>query len=221
MTHSHVQSSDGDSIEYQIDSWKHEHRKICSLFCDQSKDSADSLLRLLILKYLIACILKETDSLTEVDKNILEIFATLDLAEVLMETKTVEEKLTALAKWQNNVLEIVGNNPIEILRIGRIYGDTKVRINENHKIHAFLHREVILKEGRAKGSIAQKIHAQKTKEFIQKINSDLLKHPETARWTLDKRANYIEKKLIENNKKQINGKSYKVSTIKLFITGKE
>lgn len=201
---------------YFID-WKHKHPTAYKMLNDVLEDS---VFLNVIAKYL-AIQFMQVDKLTTADKVILKLFAHLDLVDVLVDEKSVEEKHIALAKWEATLLEIVGNNSVEILKIGRTAGSTKVRINENPKIQAYKEREAILKKGRAKGSKSQKDYAAETKQLIEAINSDLLKHSDTARWKLDKRASYIEKKLKENNRKQINGQPYKVSTIKLLITGKE
>jgi len=69
--------------------------------------------------------------------------------------------------------------------------------------------------GRALGAEANKNKTEKSHELILQINADLLKNPDTARWQLDKRAEYIEKQDV----KMVNGKKYSVRTIKNIITG--
>lgn len=75
-------------------------------------------------------------------------------------------------------------------------------------------------QGRPLGAKAQKEYAEESNRMILKINNDLLCHPDTARWGLEKRADYIKDQLIKQSRKQANGKPYKASTIKTKITGK-
>jgi len=143
-----------------------------------------------------------------------------DLVNVLMGEGTSEDKHRALNKWQADMLEIAGNNSARAYEIGHAAGATKVQINANPKIKAIKVRDLNLEKGRAKGAQAQKDYAAETKKLIETLNSDLLKNPNTARWKLGERAEYIKKKLIEMDRKQTNGEPYKTSTIKLLITGK-
>ncbi|MDD2775934.1 MAG: hypothetical protein PHU06_08260 [Gallionella sp.] len=80
-------------------------------------------------------------------------------------------------------------------------------------------QEKNLKAGREIGAKVQKDKAAEAEREMLKINADLLKHPDTARWSLKERASYIEKKLKAQNIKQPNGTPYAFSTIKLKITG--
>lgn len=74
--------------------------------------------------------------------------------------------------------------------------------------------------GRAEGAKKQMEHAAETWRMVEKMNADLLKHPDTARWDLGQRAEYLEKKLKEQGRMQPNGNPYLKSTIKTKITGK-
>lgn len=87
-------------------------------------------------------------------------------------------------------------------------------------IRAKEQRLLALAEGRSVGSKSQKQYAAETDRIVLGINADLLKNPNCARWGLDRRASYIEQKLLEQKRKQPNGKPYKASTIKTKITGK-
>ena len=185
------------------------------------KDAVDDDAVLKLIDEYTTYQLNKADTLTSTDKVTSKVFAHLDLFNVLMDkNNTGEDKHAALANWETTMLEIVGNISAEVLNIGRVVGETKTLINENPKIKAYKERETILKEGRAIGSKSQKKHAADTKKLIEKINSDLLRHSITARWTLNQRAERIEQTLNNTNRKQINGKPYRLSTIKLFITGK-
>ncbi|CAN4266179.1 hypothetical protein MCEREM3_00158 [Methylophilaceae bacterium] len=80
-----------------------------------------------------------------------------------------------------------------------------------------------IKERTEKFKPIRELGAKKNKEkadenhaLILKMNEHLLKNIETARWSLDKRAEFIFEKEI----KQINGKLYSERTIKNIITGK-
>ena len=66
------------------------------------------------------------------------------------------------------------------------------------------------------GAKANKEKADKNHTLISTMNEHLLKNIESARWSLDKRAEYIFNKKI----KQLNGKPYSERTIKNIITGK-
>ncbi len=181
--------------------------------------SKDDLIYLLFDKY-IAPKFDEVSASTPAKKAVSTINVYSNLLNVLMEESTSKEKHLALNKWEADMLEIAGNNSARAFKIGRTAGATKVRVEENPKIEAIQKRKVILDNGRTIGAQIQKNYADETKEFIQIINSDLLKHADTARWTLDERAKHIEKKLVTINRKQINRTPYKFSTIKKFITGK-
>lgn len=203
-------------IESFILAWKQKHYLAFEILNEVLEDGA---ILYLINEYL-SVLIKNSDTLTSADKTILKCFTHFELVDVLMGEKSVEEKFAALSKWENNLLEIIGNDITEVLVIGRVAGATKMRISENPKIRAFKKREESLKKGRIQGAQVQKSYAAATKNMISIINLELLKHPDTARWTLDQRAKHIEGVLIQNNRKQINGKPYKVSTIRLIITGK-
>lgn len=205
-----------ESIKARILTWKNKYPAI--------NQSIKKLTKEELINYLIDIYLEpmtqEAEATNSSDKAISKCIAHLELIDVLMGKKTVEDKLAALTDWESTVLEIAGNNSVEAFKAGRAAGATKVRIKENPKIEAFKIRDSNLEKGRAKGSQAQKEYADETKKLIETLNSDLLKHPISARWKLGERAEYIKKKLIEMDRKQTNGKPYKTSTIKLFITGK-
>lgn len=69
--------------------------------------------------------------------------------------------------------------------------------------------------GRKKGQQTNMNHANKMHADILKINADLLKHPNTARYTLEKRAEYIVK---QPGILQVNGKPYLARTVKDIIS---
>ncbi len=143
------------------------------------------------------------------------------LGRKLMSNSTEEEKQSALTQWEIEQLALAGSDISQVILIARVSGATNVQIDANPKIKAYKKRDEILKKGRSRGKEAQKDYAAETKKTIEIMNSDLLKHANTARWTSNQRAEFIKKRLIQNNRKQINGKPYKASTIKLFITGKD
>ena len=72
-----------------------------------------------------------------------------------------------------------------------------------------------LSEGREQGAKENKEKAEKNKKHMLEINADLLKHPDTARWTTSERADYI----VKRNIKMVNGKPYEKRTIEDIITG--
>jgi hypothetical protein len=82
-------------------------------------------------------------------------------------------------------------------------------------------QEKNLKIGRKKGAAASKRYSIESKELARLINNDLLKHLNTARWGLDKRADHIKIKFEE--KKRMKSKNsteeYSITTIKDWITG--
>ena len=65
------------------------------------------------------------------------------------------------------------------------------------------------------GAKKNKEKADKNHALILKMDEDLLKNIQTARWSLDKRAEYI----CEQKINQLNGKPYSERTIKNIITG--
>jgi hypothetical protein len=65
------------------------------------------------------------------------------------------------------------------------------------------------------GAKKNKEKADRNHALILKMDEDLLKNIQTARWSLDKRAEYI----CEQKIKQLNGKPYSERTIKNIITG--
>ena len=65
------------------------------------------------------------------------------------------------------------------------------------------------------GAKKNKEKADKNHALILKMDEDLLKNIQTARWSLDKRAEYI----CEQKIKHLNGKPYSERTIKNIITG--
>lgn len=117
----------------------------------------------------------------------------------------------------NKVLENSSVEPVKLIN-----GEVKSIIK------AALDRDKTLKAGRSKGAKVNNLRAEAVKELCLRINSELLKNPNTADWTLVKRAKYIAERLpkrqitIENKTykaTQINGENYKASTIKNMITG--
>jgi hypothetical protein len=82
--------------------------------------------------------------------------------------------------------------------------------------------------GRKIGAERNKARAEAVKELAKQINQDLLKHLETARWGLEKRATYIAQQLegrtITVGNKPMNAtmkkdKPYKADTITNWIKG--
>jgi hypothetical protein len=74
-----------------------------------------------------------------------------------------------------------------------------------------------LAQGRKKGSESQKRSAATRLENIERINADLLKHPDTARWTLEERAAHICAKVLKNPK--VN-EAYSLGSMVKLIQGK-
>ena len=207
------------SVAFFLD-WKQKHPVAYDIILNAlAKINAEYVIFYVITKYMTIQF-KKADALTPDDKNILKVIAHFKLLDVLMDKTSNEEKHAALNKWQTTLLEIVGDDHAEILQIGRVVGDTKAHIEVNHKIKAFDERDTNLEKGRSKGAQSQKEHAEEIKQKIYTYNSELLKNSTSARWTLDQRADYIEKKLNGFGIKQINGKPYLFSTIKKMITGK-
>lgn len=117
-------------------------------------------------------------------------------AEKLAKSKKPNEK-----KAGKRLLEMFANNGNAIAE--KTLDDIKERTEKFKPI-----RELGAKKNKEK---AEKNHA-----LILKMNEHLLKNIETARWSLDKRAEFIFEKEI----KQLNGKPYSERTIKNIITGK-
>jgi hypothetical protein len=203
------------SVAFFLD-WKQKHPVAYDII---SETLADDVIFFVIAQYMTIQH-KKADTLTSFDKKILKVIAHFELLNVLMDKKSNDEKHAALSKWQATLLEIVGNDCTEILQIGCVTGDTAAHIEVNHKVKAFDERNANLKKGRFKGARRQKEHSEKIDKLILTINSDLLNHPHSARWTLDQRADYIEKDLSKKKIKQINGEPYLFSTIRKKITGK-
>lgn len=99
-------------------------------------------------------------------------------------------------------------------------GELAAIISNAKALEAHAKRIIALAKGRRMGAEAQKQYAAETQEIIIGINADLLKNPNTARWDLERRADYIAEKLLEQGRRQPNGNPYRVSTIKNKITGK-
>jgi hypothetical protein len=68
---------------------------------------------------------------------------------------------------------------------------------------------------RLKGQVANRRKAIENDKLILKTNLDLLNHPTTCRWSLDKRSEFIANLCF----KQLNGKPYAWQTIKNKIKG--
>jgi hypothetical protein len=195
-------------------------KKNPNLFQELIKESKETLALTLINKWvgqLYEKIQHESLGSNDISQRL---DAYLPMIDCLLEG-TTEEQAKALAEWESKMIAEAGNNATRIAKIARAAGATDVRIKESPKFKAFKEREAALKKGRSEGTQAQQEYAAETIKLIETLNSDLLKHPDTARWTLTKRAEYIEKELIKNKRKQINGTPYKFSTIKKRITGKE
>lgn len=67
-------------------------------------------------------------------------------------------------------------------------------------IQHFSELELNLSNGRHQGAQSQKKAAADRDERILNMNADLLKHPDTKRWTLDKRAAHICDRIFKNEK---------------------
>lgn len=74
-----------------------------------------------------------------------------------------------------------------------------------------------LDQGRLKGSKSQQQSAADRRDAIERMNSDLLKNPTTARWSLRERADYICSKVRKNQKTR---ESYGVDSMIKMIQGK-
>lgn len=116
-------------------------------------------------------------------------------AEKLARSKKPNEK-----KAGKRLLEMFANNGNAIAE--KTLDDIKERTEKFKPI-----RELGAKKNKEK---ADRNHA-----LILKMDEDLLKNIQTARWSLDKRAEYI----CEQKIKQLNGKPYSERTIKNIITG--
>ena len=75
--------------------------------------------------------------------------------------------------------------------------------------------KAILSDGRKKGTESSKKKAEDNKKLMLKINADLLRHPDTARWTISERADHI----LKRNFKMVNGNPYSKRRIEDIITG--
>ncbi len=126
-----------------------------------------------------------------------------------MENEKTEEMLIAL--YRTIFYEQFANIAIE-------HGDSRINVLAQNKANdiAKQARELIeqqnlnLGTGRKKGTESSKAKGAKIKALALGINDDVLKHPDTARWGLDKRAEHIESKLPTKRA---------LSTIKGWITG--
>lgn len=199
-----------------IDKWEKENPDYVQ---ELKKLSKDQLIHLVIQKWIgpiydkvLAQFPNDNDAEAELD-------ALRALGSQLL-NGSPEEKRSALAKWEAEMMAIAGDNINKVAEVARIAGATGVRIDEQPKIKAFKARGVNLKNGQIKGQKTQKDYAAETWVMVAKINADLLKHPDTARWKLDRRADYIANYLKQNGRKQINKKPYLASTIVKRITGK-
>jgi hypothetical protein len=85
-----------------------------------------------------------------------------------------------------------------------------------------------LTSGRQKGAIKNKERASVVKQLATRINDELLQHPDSARWTVEQRADFIQKQLssktVEIGGKlypatMANGRKYLTGTIQNWITG--
>lgn len=76
-----------------------------------------------------------------------------------------------------------------------------------------------LASGRPKGALSQKKHAAAIWKEVMQINADLLLHPDTARWGIHQRAEYITVWLRDHDRLQLNGNQYQSATIARKIAG--
>lgn len=132
-----------------------------------------------------------------------------------------------ILNWSRHNLE--ANNLLELLHSSESMEKAEAYLKSNppstHLIIHLLssHAKQSRLEGfepvRIKGAERNKAKAETNKAFILKTNSDLLANAESARKTLDKRAEFIANQCETQRIKMANGKNYSESYIKKLITG--
>ena len=132
-----------------------------------------------------------------------------------------------ILNWSKHKLE--ANRLLELLHSSESMDEAEAYLKSNPPsthliIHLLLsHEKQSRLEGyepvRQKGAAANKAKAETNKAFILKTNSDLLANAESARKTLDKRAEYIANQCATQRIKMANGNNYSESYIKRLITG--
>jgi len=100
----------------------------------------------------------------------------------ILMTGTPEEQLSALAKWETEMMSIAGGSTIKVAQVAHIAGATEVRIKERHKIKAFKVRDANLAKGR-EGAVKkrQKMATEKQVLLINSIAA-LFDKPDKPGW---------------------------------------
>lgn len=160
----------------------------------------------------------KTDPVENIKKT--RAIASLTLLMNLEAAGSTDEQLNALNEWEAVMLTMAGNNKEIALRIARAAGATRARIHTLPMVRAIKAQNKSLKKAQVIGAKSQKDYAAETNRIIELLNNDLLGQNNTARWGLKERALHIEKKLVELNRNQVNGKSYTYGVIYKKITGK-
>lgn len=133
---------------------------------------------------------------------------------------SIDEQLATLEQLKIGWLALAGNNIGNAVFFAEAIGETRALIIEAPKLKAIEAQRAALPKARENSARLQKEHAANTNQIILRLNAELLTHPDSARWTLEERAKYIEQKLKEWKTVQLNKSPYKASSIKTKITGK-
>lgn len=189
-------------------------------FVNKMKELTKDQLVFLIIKDLVGGAYDKALAESEFDNHLLVRYkAHITLSKKLLAGNT-EEKHEALDTWEAEMLSIAGNNLNAAVNIARIAGSTRSRIETLSMVRAVRAQGKGLKNAQTIGANANKAYAAESNRLIEQLNADLLGHITTARWGIKERASHIEKKLIEIDRKQTNGKPYSHGTISKKITGK-
>lgn len=128
---------------------------------------------------------------------------------------------TAL-KWRDDVLDAVNLDTEQIKKIKEKQKKTRRALKATEM------QDQNLMLGRNQGATKNKKRASAVRCLALQLNNDLLKHTDSARWSLDERATYIAKKLALTTVEidghaypasMVNGKKYSSSTVKTWIIG--
>lgn len=146
--------------------------------------------------------------------------------------KRLEERLIDI--YRVRYYEVIANKSlkgIHALTDAVVIDEREIRKAREARRHAMRMKEKQdenLKLGRQKGATKNKKRADAIKVWVSQMNGDLLMHPNTARWGVEKRAEYIAEKLATGtieidgdicSATMGNGKKYSSSTIITWITG--
>lgn len=177
MPESEVDRNKREARDAFITSWKKENSDFVR---DMKKWTKLQLVELLIRRMVGDAYDKVLSELSENDAQV-EINAYVALTPILLKG-TPEERLSALAKLEAEMISNAGGSTIKVAKIAHIAGMAEMMIKVQHKTKAFKVRDANLAEGRKGAVKIRQEKATKKQELLINSIAALFDKPEKPGW---------------------------------------